>query len=87
MRGDGYLFRSGEDSEEESLNKELDTLSHISRKEVKLLNTSPAPFDTGICLHFPHQGQFNPIKYLAGLARAIIQKDGKIFTETHVTDK
>lgn len=86
MRVDGYLFRSGEDSEEEPLNKELDTLNRINRKDVRFLKTSPAPFDTGICLHFPLQGQFHPVKYLAGLARAIIQKNGKIFTETHVTD-
>lgn len=86
MRVDGYLFRSGEDSEEEPLNKELDMLNRINKKDVRFSKTSPAPFDTGICLHFPHQGQFNPMKYLAGLARAIVQKGGEIFTETHVTD-
>ncbi len=85
-RVDGYLFRSGEDSEEEPLNKELDTLSRIGRKEVRLVKESPAPFHTGICLHFPLQGQFHPLKYLSGLAQAIIQRGGKIFTGTHAKD-
>lgn len=82
MRVDGYLFRSGEDS----LNKELNTLSRIGMTAVTLVKTSPAPFDTGICLYFPHQGQFHPLKYLTGLAQAIIRNGGKIFTETHIKD-
>jgi len=43
-----------------------------------------AAFDTGPCLRFPGQGQFHPRKYLAGLAQAILQRDGRIFTQTHV---
>ena len=40
-------------------------------------------FDTGKCLRFPNQGQFHPLKYLAGLARAIRRGGGRIFTDTH----
>jgi nitrite reductase/ring-hydroxylating ferredoxin subunit len=40
-------------------------------------------FDTGPCLRFPRQAQFHPLKYLAGLARAIVRDGGQIFTQTH----
>lgn len=83
MRVDGYLFRSGEDTEKEPLNKDLNMFSRLDRKEITLLKTSP--LNTGPCLHFPHQGQFHPLKYLAGLAQVIVQKNGMIFTETHVS--
>ncbi|MCF6158489.1 MAG: FAD-dependent oxidoreductase [wastewater metagenome] len=85
-RVDGYLFRSGEDTEKDPLRKELDVLHRIGKKEVALQKEAPLPFSTGMCLHFPHQGQFHPLKYLAGLAEAILRKDGKICTETHVKD-
>lgn len=41
-------------------------------------------FDTGPCLRFLMQGQFHPLKYLAGLTRAILRMGGRIYTETHV---
>ena len=34
-------------------------------------------FDTGPCLRFARQAQFHPLKYLAGLARAIVSLGGK----------
>jgi glycine/D-amino acid oxidase-like deaminating enzyme/nitrite reductase/ring-hydroxylating ferredoxin subunit len=42
-----------------------------------------ASFDTGPCLCFPNQGQFHPLKYLAGLAKAIARDGGRAFTQTH----
>jgi glycine/D-amino acid oxidase-like deaminating enzyme/nitrite reductase/ring-hydroxylating ferredoxin subunit len=49
----------------------------------RLARAPLAPFDTGPCLRFPRQGQFHPLKYLAGLARAIGRDGGRIFTGTH----
>src|SRR5262245_39776990 len=37
----------------------------------------------GPCLRFPGQGQFHPLKYLAGLVKAIEREGGQIFTNTH----
>jgi len=37
----------------------------------------------GPCLRFPDQGQFHPLKYLAGLVRAIERNGGRLFTGTH----
>ena len=41
-----------------------------------------ASFDTGPCLRFPDQGQFHPLKYLAGLSRAM-RGGRRLFTDTH----
>src|SRR5439155_17568309 len=49
----------------------------------KLARAPLDSFDTGACLRFPNQGQFHPLKYLAGLARAIERDGGRIFTMTH----
>jgi Rieske Fe-S protein len=40
-------------------------------------------FDTGPCLRFPRQGQFHPLRYLAGLAAAIEARRGQLFGATH----
>ena len=43
-------------------------------------------FDTGPCLRFARQAQFHPLKYLAGLARAIIHLGGSIHDHTRALD-
>ena len=40
-------------------------------------------FDTGPCIRFPRQGQFQPLKYLAGVGKAIMQNGGEVYTQTH----
>src|SRR5437016_5760096 len=44
---------------------------------------APFEWDTGPCLHFPRQGQFHPLKYLAGLANALRRDGGRIFCHSH----
>src|SRR5205823_6222347 len=54
---------------------------------VEWVNRAPIEgFDTCAAIRFPRQGQIHPLKYLAGLARAIIQKSGHIFTGTKVEE-
>jgi len=82
-RLDGYLFLSPGDKED-LLNRELDAAHRAGMRDVTKLPRAPlASFDTGPCLRFPRQGQFHPLKYLAGLARAILRDGGRIFTDTH----
>lgn len=38
---------------------------------------------TGPCLEFKNQASFHPLKYINGLADAIVKKGGKIYTSTH----
>ena len=82
-RLDGYLFLApGE--KEEVLDRELAATKRAGLTEVEKLVYAPlSSFDTGPCLRFPNQGQFHPLKYLAGLAKAIERDDGRLFTQTH----
>lgn len=83
---DGYLFVP-ENSTEEILFKELDAVSRAGMYDVELVVRAPLDFlDTGPALHFPRQLQLHPLKYLKGLAKAIIEGGGKIFTRTHVVE-
>lgn len=85
-RLDGYLFVPDGESTE-VLNREYEAARQAGLREVEPVDRAPlALFDTGRALRFPRQAQFHPLKYLAGLARAIEAKGGKIFTRTHVTD-
>ena len=51
--------------------------------EVELVDRAPLPFETGASLRFPRQAQFHPLKYLAGLVRAIVRDGGQIYGATH----
>src|SRR5207237_1379382 len=81
-RLDGYLFLGPED-ELEILDRELAAALRAGLNVAKLDRAPLDSFDTGPCLRFPNQGQFHPLKYLAGVARAIERGGGKIFTKSH----
>ncbi len=82
-RLDGYLFLAPEHGPE-LLDEELAAAHRAGFTDVERLPRAPLDFfDTGPCLRFPRQGQFHPLKYLHGLARAIEQGGGRIFTGTH----
>jgi glycine/D-amino acid oxidase-like deaminating enzyme/nitrite reductase/ring-hydroxylating ferredoxin subunit len=82
-RLDGYLFLPpGE--KDDVLDRELAAAHRAGLNDVQKIARAPLnAFDTGPCLRFPNQGQFHPLKYLAGLAGAIQRDGGRIFTETH----
>jgi len=81
-RLDGYLFvPPGEPTDE--LDRELDAAHRAGLTGVERVGRAPlSSFDTGPCLRFPRQGQFDPLRYLAGLARAVRRDGGGIFTGT-----
>jgi len=82
-RVDGYLFvPPGETADE--LEHEFHACRRAGLTQVVWADRAPFPgFDTGRCLKFPRQGQFHPMRYLAGLARATVAAGGRIFTGTH----
>ncbi|HWA99797.1 MAG TPA: FAD-dependent oxidoreductase, partial [Pirellulales bacterium] len=84
VRLDGYLFvPPGEDPD--ILEDELAAAHRAGLSDVELIARCPAaPFDTGRCLRFPLQAQFNPLKYLRGLKDAIERDGGQIFSGAHV---
>ena len=85
-RLDGYLFVPPEDSKE-ILDDELAATHRAGLTEIEKVERVPwDSFDTGPALRFPRQAQFHPLKYLAGLAKAIKRKGGRIYTQTHATE-
>ncbi len=84
-RKNGYLFL-GEGMDREILDHELEAMQRCGFTEVELLPGVPLPFSVARpCLKVPDQAQFNVIHYLRGLIRAIAEKGGKFFCDTHVT--
>jgi glycine/D-amino acid oxidase-like deaminating enzyme/nitrite reductase/ring-hydroxylating ferredoxin subunit len=82
-RVDGYLFIPP-NGRMKVLDDELPAAHRAGLTEVRRLERAPLQvFDTGPCLHFPRQGQFHPLKYLTGLARAIERDGSQIYTNTH----
>ncbi len=82
----GYLYLAAGDKAA-TLDKELDAAQRAGIAGVTRLEHAPFDsFDTGPCLVWPNQGQFHPLKYLAGLAQAIQARGGRIFSGSHVDD-
>lgn len=77
-RVDGHLFLAEGDSQE-TLERELAASHRAGLDGVRL--AEQAPF--GRVLVFPGQGQFHPLKYLTGLARAIERGGGRIYCNSH----
>ncbi|AMV37342.1 FAD-dependent oxidoreductase [Planctomyces sp. SH-PL62] len=83
-RLDGYLML-GPDDPGDLLAREEAAAHRAGLTRVERLPDVPsAPFDSGPCLRFPDQGQFHPLKYLDGLAKAFEKHGGRIFNGTHV---
>lgn len=86
-RLNGYLFLDPTD-DKESLNKELVAIHSAGIPDTKLMQELPLLHrDIGPCICFPNQAQFQPLLYLAGLAKVLTLKfKVNIFTETHAQD-
>jgi glycine/D-amino acid oxidase-like deaminating enzyme/nitrite reductase/ring-hydroxylating ferredoxin subunit len=82
-RLDGYLFVPPNDAKQ-ILDDELEACLKAGLKLEKVERAPIENYDTGPALRFPNQGQFHPLKYLAGLAKAIQRNGGRIYTNTHV---
>jgi glycine/D-amino acid oxidase-like deaminating enzyme/nitrite reductase/ring-hydroxylating ferredoxin subunit len=82
----GYLFLSSNDKKE-SLEEEFEATKNIGL-QTEVLDSIPGikPLNESICIKFPDQGQFHIMKYLKGLANAVVDKGGQIYTTTKATD-
>lgn len=85
-RVDAYLFLQPKDKID-LLEKELAASHRAGLTTVELIKK---PKISGIklrhCLRFPKQGQIHVLKYIAGLAKVIIKKKGKIFEMSHALE-
>lgn len=84
-RLDGYLIPS-EEGGIDVLQREFEACRAID-VEVEWGDRAPMPgLDSGRALRFPGQGRFHPLHYLAGLARAIEARGGRLFANTAYVD-
>ena len=83
-RVSGYLFVTPGGQGIDFLEQELAAAHRVGLKDAHFVDRAPLPgFDTGKCLCYPNQAQFHPLKYFAGLARAIQGNGGEIYNHTH----
>ena len=82
-RVNGYLFAELL-SDIEMLREEYKAVHMAGLIDTDYLEQSPLKTFANECIRFPHQIQLHPLKYLNGLAKAIVDNGGQIFTNTHV---
>ncbi len=85
IRLDGYVCPASPDDAQwikdewkAALRAGLTQVEHVTHPAGPLSGNGP-------CLRYPHQGQFHPLKYLAGLVKAIQKQGGRVFSGAHVT--
>ena len=82
-RLDGFLFAPPRASAK-VLEVELAAAHRAGLTGIEMVARVPwDSYDTGPALRFPRQAQFHPLKYLAGLAKAITANGGRIHTHSH----
>lgn len=87
LRLSGYLYVPEDRRTKDGaglLGRELEA---VTRAGLECTLDGPAPMlasNTGPCLVFPRQAQFEPMDYLAGLCRSLRGRGGRIHTGTHV---
>lgn len=85
-RVNGYLFLDP-DHDFKYLQREHEAIRDAGISGVRLLDNAPsALFKSGLCLHYPNQAQFHPLRYLDGLAQAVRDLGGKIFTHSEAVE-
>lgn len=83
-RVSGYLFPA-EGHGAREIEEELDAAKSAG-VHVQRLSAPPVHgFYSGVCLHFPRQAQFHPLKYLSGLSAAFVRLGGRVCTGTRAT--
>jgi glycine/D-amino acid oxidase-like deaminating enzyme/nitrite reductase/ring-hydroxylating ferredoxin subunit len=84
-RVDAFLFLAASETPK-YLDEELKASVRAGLEVERLERVPGLTHDTGPALRFGRQGQFDPAKYLEGLARCIEQRGGRIHTGTHASE-
>lgn len=83
-RLDGFLFPAIGSDDTSTLTKELEAGRSIG---VKMESARGVPFkgqDATRCLRYPDLATFHPLRYLRGLARALIARQARLYADTVV---
>ena len=81
-RLDGYLYALPGNGFKD-LEKEYQSARRAGVAAEFLPGVPGLPFDSGPAVRYANQAQFHPLKYLAGLARAIERLGGHLYGATH----
>jgi glycine/D-amino acid oxidase-like deaminating enzyme/nitrite reductase/ring-hydroxylating ferredoxin subunit len=84
-RVDGYLYSCAEHPRA-ALDKEFEAARRagvaVNHEATLPAGVFDGAIDAGPCLRFRQQGQFHPVRYLAGLAGAVERRRGAIYTDS-----
>ncbi|MES2949629.1 MAG: FAD-dependent oxidoreductase [Pseudomonadota bacterium] len=81
----GYLYcLPGQDVD--VLDRELASARAAGVDVERLLRVPGLPFDTGPCVQYAKLGQFNPVKYLSGVASACARQGVSIYCDTRAQE-
>ena len=83
-RQSSFVFTTNP-SEVSQIKKEVDILNSLGLP-ANFVTKTGLPFEIAGAVQFQNQAQFNPIKYLNGLANSITKNHGEIYTSTTVYD-
>jgi glycine/D-amino acid oxidase-like deaminating enzyme/nitrite reductase/ring-hydroxylating ferredoxin subunit len=85
-RVDGYLYPHDDSvGTRDKLHKEFDVCKKLGLNvDMVDLGKDPSSGSIGTTMRFLNSGQFDPIKYVNGLAKAVASKGGKIYETTKV---
>ena len=84
-RVDAYLFLAPGQKTSDLL-QEMDAARRAGVPVEEVAGVPVPGMDVGPGLRFPQQGQFHPVKYMAGLARAIQAAGGRMYTGAQATE-
>jgi glycine/D-amino acid oxidase-like deaminating enzyme/nitrite reductase/ring-hydroxylating ferredoxin subunit len=82
---DGYLFRHETDSPE-NLDKEFEATKDAGIPTEMAIPPGIQPVPENRAIRFPSQAQFHAVKYINGLAQAVVKLGGKIYTQTKASE-
>ncbi|MBW8839057.1 MAG: FAD-dependent oxidoreductase [Gemmatimonadetes bacterium] len=84
-RVDGYWFAAKlEDTT--LLDAEAAAARRAGAVAERVVGVPGVPFETPAALRFPNQGQFHPLKYMAGLAKAAVRHGARVYCGSHVAE-
>lgn len=81
---DSYIYTCNE-SDVQKIKEEAESLKHININSEETQDVD-LPFNILDAVKFKNQAQFNPLKYVNGIAEYILNKKGRIYTNTLCTD-
>lgn len=80
-----YVYTTSK-KELRAIKKEISALEKIGFQNCEFVTKTGLPFEVEGAVCFRNQAQFNPVKYMYGLAKSISSKNGNIYTNTTATD-